>query len=82
MRFTLGRMGTDEAKDLSDRIGAVQKRFADHTSDTEGDLDVIIEEFAPLLTELKSNYADQSDIAKGVERYEAGVEAWNKTAEE
>jgi hypothetical protein len=82
IRFTLSRLGTDEAKGLADRVGEVQKKFANHISDLEGDLDVIIDEFDPLVAELKSNYGDNTDIAKSVERYEAGVESWNNSAEE
>lgn len=82
IRFSLAKEGTDDAKDLSERIKAVQQKFGAHTSDVDGDLDVIIEEFDPLLQELKSNYSSNSDIAQGVSRYETGVENWNNTAEE
>jgi len=82
IRYTLGGLGSDDAKDLSERISVVQKKFANHINDLEGDLDVIIDEFDPLLAELKSDYGDNADIAKGITRYEAGVEAWNTSAEE
>ena len=40
------------------------------------------QELAPHIETLKTTYADNPDIAKGLARYDKGVEAWNQSAQE
>jgi hypothetical protein len=82
IRYALRRVGTEASADLSARVKEVQQKFADHTTDVEGDLDDIIAEFAPLLEEIKGSYSDDPDIQASIERYEAGVKDWNNSAQE
>lgn len=82
VRYSLGKVGSEEAKQLSKDIGEGQQKLMNHTSKMDSDLDAIIGELAPHIETLKTTYADNPDIAKGVARYEKGVEAWNQSAQE
>ena len=80
IRYQLAKEGSDEAKQLSEKIAVHQSAFAKHIRTPEGPLDDLIAAAAPVVEELKaSRFGADTNIATAIGRYEAAVASWAET---